>query len=913
VGRRERFKKALEGFQTPAVLQGFPKLRSRSLGARSRVASDSSEEEVGDPDRSFLPSAPPLPPPGPAGRTPHPYPNPQVPPTMSELEGAVGGPTSDSDREKLKEQARMDAEILEAKLQNDRVRLEELLLTLENDTGQLRWLKERAGILDQPNNRPTDPRGRNPFSLSSNNSLPNSRPQSAPPLEGTSGQTVNTPQYTLGAPVHPESLARVAERLGAIPKRTNPLANLSTPSYSDLRDPNLKRLEMEAVKRRNRLEALNRVRDEEGRVRDDIRRKNDELKEKERKAAEEERTRTVRAFKRVMKPLATSQGALEDEAESDDDVIEEELNLRTRPATVTPSNSDPDTGFETVPPGIWRSFLHTAKALGNLNDKTRRDKERTVRRTAQHLRQVTERNVTEDFDASLSKYDAVIEERIADALARSMERSRTELLGLLASGIGDRVTKLEENERLSSRVSVEKKDAIVPCSGHPVADADEEQVRKAHLAMSKISATANTVTPFRTDPYNYSSYMASESNKIALTHGLSEKQHRQLVLDTIPSLSSAHRFFARSADLTDLFLMISTSATSSLTRTDLEKAINAWKLDNSSQDALFTSIMDLHSLLDRNREDYHQQDACEPTLFKQIISRITQQPDLPNFIRESLQQARMRIRQTDRVSELYTSLIAACNKYVGMKSRYPQNKSIKSEAPPLAIEHHSGGTKTSTVAATTSGSTSAQDSGNSRGRGRGRGRGKGRGKGNATNTTQDSADQSTNQGRGRGRGGRGGASGGEYKRSFVKPWPEGKPYLNKSGNQVSKEFEDWFLGHCYKCGHKSHSARDCRTYPEKSTMLSVCNRCGQGLHEVCRSKRRDLVDPEAGIRKIEDSMMKKMKSLLTEHGQQYYQGYYPPNPEQYYQGYYPPNPGQFSSASSIPNAVKHEATSEGEG
>jgi hypothetical protein len=93
--------------------------------------------------------------------------------------------------------------------------------------------------------------------------------------------------------------------------------------------------------------------------------------------------------------------------------------------------------------------------------------------------------------------------------------------------------------------------------------------------------------------------MASESNKIALTHGLSEKQHRQLVMDTITSLSSAHRFFARSADLTDLFLMISTLATSSLTLTDLEKAINAWRLDRSSQDVLFTSIMDLHSLLDR--------------------------------------------------------------------------------------------------------------------------------------------------------------------------------------------------------------------------------------------------------------------------------------------------------------------------
>ncbi len=87
--------------------------------------------------------------------------------------------------------------------------------------------------------------------------------------------------------------------------------------------------------------------------------------------------------------------------------------------------------------------------------------------------------------------------------------------------------------------------AIMPCSSNPVAYADEEQVCKAHLAMYKIWATANTVTRFQRDPYNYSSYMASESNKIALTHGLSEKQHRQLILDTIPLLFSAHRFFAR--------------------------------------------------------------------------------------------------------------------------------------------------------------------------------------------------------------------------------------------------------------------------------------------------------------------------------------------------------------------------------
>jgi hypothetical protein len=138
----------------------------------------------------------------------------------------------------------------------------------------------------------------------------------------------------------------------------------------------------------------------------------------------------------------------------------------------------------------------------------------------------------------------------------------------------------------------------MPCSSHPVAYADEEQVCKAHLAMSKILSTANTVTFFKGTLITTQATWPSESNNIALMHGLSEKQHRQLVMDTIPSLSSAQRFFTRSADLTDLFLMISTLATSSLTQTDLEKASNAWRLDSSSQDVLFTSIMDLHSLLD---------------------------------------------------------------------------------------------------------------------------------------------------------------------------------------------------------------------------------------------------------------------------------------------------------------------------
>jgi hypothetical protein len=79
---------------------------------------------------------------------------------------------------------------------------------------------------------------------------------------------------------------------------------------------------------------------------------------------------------------------------------------------------------------------------------------------------------------------------------------------------------------------------------------------------------------------------------------------------------------------------------------------------------------------------------------------------------------------------------------------------------------------------------------------------------------------------------------------FVKPYPM-KPYMSKSGNGLSKEIEEWFKGYCSKCGHFSHRMADCKTYPEKGTCLSLCCVCRQGMHDVCRSKRGDLVKNNA--------------------------------------------------------------------
>jgi hypothetical protein len=89
----------------------------------------------------------------------------------------------------------------------------------------------------------------------------------------------------------------------------------------------------------------------------------------------------------------------------------------------------------------------------------------------------------------------------------------------------------------------------------------------------------------------------------------------------------------------------------------------------------------------------------------------------------------------------------------------------------------------------------------------------------------------------------------------VTPWPENKPYMSKNGNQLSEAFNDHFRDFCFRCGHSSHQGRDCRTYPDRTPIMTLCTRCRQGLHEECKSKRRDLV---AGG----DGNMAEMKQIM---------------------------------------------------
>jgi hypothetical protein len=299
-----------------------------------------------------------------------------------------------------------------------------------------------------------------------------------------------------------------------------------------------------------------------------------------------------------------------------------------------------------------------------------------------------------------------------------------------------------------------------------------------------------------------------------------------------------------------MFAVISTYSDQVYTRAELEKKINQWTLNNSSHRALRQSVVALLELLQKTTDHDFMND--KPELFRLCITRI-QMEKLPMVIHTALNEARMKIRSTDTMVDLTQTLLAALNRYVGMKP--PKGSAAKLEAarydsqpqgavtypifpPQLAIPPPA----TPIPAQTGNG---RRDKGNqSRGR-------------NQQQRGQKGRDRSASRGRNlRGEDRKKNPKNGDRKKpSFVTPWPENKPYMSKNGNQLSEAFNDHFREFCFRCGHSSHQGRDCRTYPDRTPIMTLCTRCRQGLHEECKSKRRDLT---AGG----DGNMSEMKQIL---------------------------------------------------
>jgi hypothetical protein len=490
-------------------------------------------------------------------------------------------------------------------------------------------------------------------------------------------------------------------------------------------------------------------------------------------------------------------------------------------------------------------FLHLSKPVANLNNPEKRNNQETLDRNLRHLGKITAQNVTRGIEDDIRGMLEELSESITQSTARHAEE--------IAKYVG-RIERLEENERLTARAQIEKQDAVRPLPTYPRQGASSEVFQKALTATGLAVKVIERKTLFSADPFNFIMVLATESNKIAHAHRLTSSQQRDLILSYIPTNSPEYSLLELCGTLQEMFAVISTYSDQVYTRAELEKKINQWTLNNSSHRALRQSVVALLELLQKTTDHDFMND--KPELFRLCITRI-QMEKLPMVIHTALNEARMKIRSTDTMVDLTQTLLAALNRYVGMKP--PKGATAKLEVArqdPYSQYHGAVAYPVFPPQLATPIPPPAMPVPEKKGNGNRDKRSQGKG-GNKQQRDRKGRERSASRGRNsKGNDGKNSPRNGDKKKpSFVTPWPENKPYMSKNGNQLSEAFNDHFRDFCFRCGHSSHQGRDCRTYPDRTPIMTLCTRCRQGLHEDCKSKRRDLVGGG-------DNNMAEMKQIM---------------------------------------------------
>ncbi len=276
----------------------------------------------------------------------------------------------------------------------------------------------------------------------------------------------------------------------------------------------------------------------------------------------------------------------------------------------------------------------------------------------QHIAEITPNNVRQALNASLLATEEGLREYVLEAVMDIRERSRLELDEVRNSFhherklLKSRLERLEENEKLTNRITTEKKDSITPNASYPVVGAEEDLVRKGNLVLTASMKVVEKKVTFDKEPYNYILHLCLESNKVAISHKLNQPQQRAMILSHIPSSEPEYSYLDSEPTLSGIFAIVSVMSNRILTISEIEKRINAWTLDNSSDNTLYKSVTTLIDLLRRSLEHGNGHEPIKnPELFRQAITRI-QRDKLPKIVYDNLNEARIRIRDTDSIPEL---------------------------------------------------------------------------------------------------------------------------------------------------------------------------------------------------------------------------------------------------------------------
>ena len=356
------------------------------------------------------------------------------------------------------------------------------------------------------------------------------------------------------------------------------------------------------------------------------------------------------------------------------------------------------------------------------------------------------------------------------------------------------------------------------------------------------------------------------TNSIAANYALSKDQHKALILSAIPTTSVLAKELKLLSSLDHIFSLASLNASSIHTKAELEAKLEGWHLNHSSYATLNESIGLLKTLI-ADAEDFSPDAGSQRRLYALMIRRIKRER-LPASVHSNLEEARMRIENEYDAMRLHEIFLAAIKPVVIWK---PKNLSVHQLLLGNGQEHNEH-VKTSADFQNIAMITNEMRDGPKK---EGKKKNKNPNKEPQENKSVAKVNQiyqkdnkqavdNNPQKKGTDGGDNKSRSGARPRFRTVLQWPENVSYHSKNGNKISKECEKHFQGHCYKCGHSSHKSDVCQIYPEKTTILTLCNVCRSGFHDTCRSYKY-------AKKSEENKAIKKLSSLLESFGNKPFQ------------------------------------------
>jgi hypothetical protein len=543
-------------------------------------------------------------------------------------------------------------------------------------------------------------------------------------------------------------------------------------------------------------------------------------------------------------------------------------NADNRPRS---EESDRDSGRSSVSSfgegqdGLHRLMSHITKPIAVLLDKNQRNDQEALERSNQHLNKIRPSTVAHSL-----RQEAVIQET----------NSKVDYMSIQMAFVVDKLEKLSFEAKVGRKASTDKINQLRPNPAHTYPSeahrCTDEQWIKAVKSMESNHKQIEKSLSYKDNVYNFALELGSSSNIVASNYGLSKAQQKSLIMSFIPTMSPLYNDLIMTPSLDKMFEQITINCDLLCTKPELEDKINRWSLDYSSNKGITHSVLSLKDLFIMY-EDKPVGQIDVRDLYEKIFTRIRKEK-LSLAVTRKVDEARLLMPMAGGMVEYHNLILTSLKDMIYYKPR-PFDQKPKSyvvqEDHQLALMYDGDGAAVEYIPPSPQSEKKKKKKKDKK----------------PTVSAADTAPvkkQVEQQGEQR------------KKTSFAQQWPQGKIYLNKSGNNLTKECNEWFRGFCFKCGHSSHEGSTCRIYPEKDAVLTLCSTCCLGFHTVCKNwkfvgkpdRQRDRnYDKIARLETENKDLKKDVKTIQVRHDNMitaWVQGAEGPRKGQYYP--YPPPP-----------------------